>query len=73
MVVARVPPGATFFDFPGDTGVDIQLSTKYRVGIRHAGTMIDGYSAEVTIDVTTTGAATAAPATGGFQALIGIP
>ena len=73
VVVMRLPPGATFFDFPGATGVDLQLSTQYRVGIRHAGANIDGYSAEVTIDVTTTGSATAAPATGGFQALVGIP
>jgi hypothetical protein len=73
VVVMRLPPGATFFDFPGDTGVDIQLSTQYRVGVRHAGTNIDGYSAEVTVDVTTTGTATVAPATGGFVCIVGVP
>lgn len=73
VLVARVPPGATFFDFPGTTGVDLQLSTQYRVGVRHAGANLDGYSAEVTIDVTTTGSATVAPNTGGIQRLVGIP
>ena len=71
-VVARIPPGSTFFDFPGTTGVDILASTTYRVGIRHAFVRF-GQSAEVTIDVTTSASPTAAPTTGGFQALVGIP
>jgi hypothetical protein len=71
VVVAVSPPGSTFFDFPGATGVDILASTTYRVGLRYAA--LNGYSAEVTIDVTTSGSPTAAPATGGFVALIGVP
>jgi hypothetical protein len=53
IVVARLGEGSTLYDFPGDTGVLIQPSTTYRVGVRH----YDGpksVSAEVTVDVTTT-------------------
>jgi hypothetical protein len=72
VVVARLPAGATFFDFPGDTGVVLAVSTTSRVGIRHyiaAGSV----SAEVTIDVTTTATPATAPATGGMGLLVGVP
>jgi hypothetical protein len=53
VVVARVPPGSTLFDFPGDTGLLIQPSTTYRVGVRHTDG-VDSVSAEVTVDPVTT-------------------
>lgn len=53
VVVARLPAGSALYDFPGDTGVLLQPSTTYRVGIRHS-TGPEAVSAEVTVDVTTT-------------------
>jgi hypothetical protein len=72
VVVARLPAGSTFFDFPGDTGVVLSPSTTYRVGIRHyiAATAV---SAEVTIDVATTASPATAPDTGGMSLLVGVP
>ena len=53
VVVTRLPAGSTQYDFPGDTGLLIQPSTTYRVGIRHS-VGPEAVSAEVTVDVTTT-------------------
>lgn len=53
VVVARVPAGSTRYLFPGTTGLLLQPSTTYRVGIRHIDG-VEGVSAEVTVDVTTT-------------------
>jgi len=61
VVVARLPAGSTLYDFPGGTGVDIQPSTTYRVGIRHYQDSPASVSAEVTIDVTTSGLVYVAP------------
>jgi hypothetical protein len=58
VVVARVMPGSTLYDFPGDTGLVLAPSTTYRVGVRHVlahGSMFTiGESSEVTVDATTT-------------------
>ena len=73
VVIARMPPGSTFVDIPGDiSGLVLTVSTTYRVGLRHY--LGDAaLSSEVTVDVTTTGSAGAAPATGGFALLVGKP
>lgn len=53
VIVARLAPGSTLYDFPGDTNLLLLPSTTYRVGVRHYAQ--DGaISAEVTVDVTTT-------------------
>lgn len=56
VVVARVLSGSSLYDFPGDTGLLLQPSTTYRVGVRHAlvSQVGEAVSAEVTVDVTTT-------------------
>lgn len=72
VVVARTPPGTTFFDFPGDTGVILNPSTTYRIGIRHY-IAASAVSAEVTIDVTTTATPATAPNTAGMSLLVGVP
>lgn len=53
IVVARLVPGSTLYDFPGDTGLLLLPSTTYRVGVRHYGPY-GAVSAEVTVDVSTT-------------------
>jgi len=72
IVIARLPPGSTFYDFPGDSGVELTPSTTYRVGIRHY-IASSAVSAEVTIDVATTASPATAPDTGGMSLLIGVP
>jgi hypothetical protein len=57
VVVARVLPGSTLYDFPGDTGLVLAPSTTYRVGVRHVLVNRPGdesASAEVTVDPATT-------------------
>lgn len=57
VVVARVLPGSTLYDFPGDTGLVLSPSTTYRVGVRHVlvnRSGVGGVSAEVTVDPVTT-------------------
>jgi hypothetical protein len=72
VVVARMPPGSTFVDLPGDiSGLVLVPSTTYRVGLRHY--LGDAaVSSEVTVDVTTTSSASTAPATGGQTVLVGV-
>lgn len=71
--VCRMVPGSTFVDLPGDVdGLVLAASTTFRIGLRSFSN--DGsVSAEVTVDVSTTGVASAAPDTGGFVLLVGKP
>jgi len=73
IVIGRALPGSTFFNIPGDIdGTVLVASTTYRVGLRHVA--LDGsVSAEVTVDIATTGVTTVAPDTGGITVLIGEP
>jgi hypothetical protein len=63
--VKTLPPGATRVEL-----VDLELSTTYRVGLRHRDSL-GGLSTEVTRDVTTTGSAATAPNPGGIAIVIG--
>lgn len=63
--VKTLPPGAARAEL-----VDLELSTTYRVGLRHRDSL-GGLSAEVTRDVATTGVAAIAPDLGGLSISIG--